>query len=309
MLAKLTIYVFLNYLYSNYLAWPVVSATDSDLPQFELAATGSHLKKKTVEPLLRFPFIHSLANPCGFALNSTSSFPTIQSWLTERQVNHLETTPAPLGNLRPVDLSGESTLAQQSLAFLAPFREILSVPNGPRYSGVKYSSEDQRSLTEELKLVTSEAGHLIRRIYSPSGLHRCGGFHLQSLPQEDFIVSPTGNIQLEEVYRTLLILSTHLHLMIRDAYDSTRFCPSENYVRLRNIQQLTGKVETSMCLILHSALVTENCDNVNYFRVTRQILQSYVHRYYDCSAREIRRCLVIRYGDRILSLIERHIQS
>lgn len=49
--------------------------------------------------------------------------------------------------------------------------------------------------------------------------------------------------------------------------------------------RLTGKVETSMCLILHSALVTENCDNVNYFRVTRQILQSYVHRYYDCSAR------------------------
>lgn len=50
-----------------------------------------------------------------------------------------------------------------------------------------------------------------------------------------------GNIQLEEVYRTLLILSTHLHLMIRDAYDSTRFCPSENYVRLRNIQQYNSQ--------------------------------------------------------------------
>ncbi|XP_057380191.1 uncharacterized protein LOC130702524 [Daphnia carinata] len=270
---------------------------------------ASHAKKKTVEPLLRFPFIHSLANPCGFALNSNSSFPTIQSWLTERHVNHYETTPAPLGNLRTLDLSGESTLAQQSLAFLIPFREVLSAPNGSRYSGVKYSSEDQRSLTEELKLVVTEAGHLIRRIYAPSGLHKCGGFQLQSLPQEDLIVSPTGQIQLEEVYRTLMIFSTHLHLMIRDAYESSRFCPSENYVRLQNMQQLTGKVETSMCLILHSALVTENCDNVNYFRVTRQILQSYVHRYYDCSAREIRRCLVFRYGDRILSLLERHVRS
>lgn len=177
----------------------------TDISQLELPATTSHLKKRTLEPLLRFPFIHSLANPCGFALDS-SSFPTIQSWLTERQVNHFETTPAPLGSLRTVDLS---SLAEQALVFLGPFREILSASNGRRYSS-SYTTEDH-SLTEELKLVISEAVHLIRRIYAPSvrffdirfalsyaiqlvvqkALHKCGGFHLQSLPQEDLIVSPT----------------------------------------------------------------------------------------------------------------------
>ena len=40
-----------------------------------------------------------------------------------------------------------------------------------------------------------------------------------------------------------------------------------------------------MCLILHSAIGVEDFDNMNFFRVTQHVLQSSVHRYYDCSAR------------------------
>jgi len=33
---------------------------------------------------------------------------------------------------------------------------------------------------------------------------------------------------LLEIYRNLLISAAHLHLIILDAYESTRFCPAEN---------------------------------------------------------------------------------
>jgi len=46
-----------------------------------------------------------------------------------------------------------------------------------------------------------------------------------------------GEIQLEEVYRGMMITAAHLHLMIRDAYDSARFCPSENHAQHQNIRQ------------------------------------------------------------------------
>ncbi len=82
-------------------------------------------------------------------------------------------------------------------------------------------------------------------------------FYLQSLPNADFLLSPKvkifhvelvelqikhhsftqGEIQLEEVYRGMMITAAHLHLMIRDAYDSARFCPSENHAQHQNIRQ------------------------------------------------------------------------
>ena len=101
-----------------------------------------------------------------------------------------------------------------------------------------------------------------------------------------------------------------------------------------NIFRLAGKLETSMCLILQqSTLIIEgNENNSNYMTsaVTRQVLQSYVHRYFACSARycttyemvycccnkirflrnrEIQRCLVLRNAHRILNLIQRHTNN
>ncbi len=97
--------------------------------------------------------------------------------------------------------------------------------------------------------------------------------------------------------------------------------------------RLTGKLETTMCLILHSAIVTEKYENLNYFSVTRNVLQSYVHRYYTCSARytfflfpqlniseidveiqlnsdrELQSCLVLRNAYKIFNLIQRHFSA
>ena len=49
--------------------------------------------------------------------------------------------------------------------------------------------------------------------------------------------------------------------------------------------RLAGKLEMSMCLMLHSAIVIEENENLNYLTVIRKVLQSHVHRYYACSAR------------------------
>ncbi|KZS10676.1 Uncharacterized protein APZ42_024843 [Daphnia magna] len=257
-------------------------------------------QQQTVETLLRFPFINFLANPCGFMAASSTMNPTQPSWpgiATERPVNQFDSnvqqaTPAPL---RTLDTN--ATLEQQTLGFLGPLRD--------RYANRNYTSEERSALTQEFKLVVLEAMHLARHIYPPTGLHQCDGIQLQSLPNDDQLVSSTGEIQLEEVYRGMMITAAHLHLMIRDAYDSARFCPSENHAQHQNIRQLTGKVETSMCLILHSAIGAEDYDNLNFFRVAREVLKSNVHRYYDCSAREIRGCLVVRFADRIFGGIQR----
>ena len=68
--------------------------------------------------------------------------------------------------------------------------------------------------------------------------------------------------------------------------------------------RLSGKIETLMCLILHSGRSDEN-----YFEIAYQVLQTVVYRYYDCSARETRGCLVIRYADRILSAIHTLVED
>jgi hypothetical protein len=43
----------------------------------------------------------------------------------------------------------------------------------------------------------------------------------------------TQGIELEELYDTLMIISAHLHVIVRDVHDSTRFCPSENFAKLK----------------------------------------------------------------------------
>jgi hypothetical protein len=47
----------------------------------------------------------------------------------------------------------------------------------------------------------------------------------------------TQGIQLEELYGTLMIISAHLHVMVRDVHDSTRFCPLENFAKLQMLWQ------------------------------------------------------------------------
>jgi hypothetical protein len=40
-----------------------------------------------------------------------------------------------------------------------------------------------------------------------------------------------------------------------------------------------------MCLVLHSAVITKREENVDYFSVAHEVLQTFMHRYYHCSAR------------------------
>ena len=150
-----------------------------------------------------------------------------------------------------------------------------------------------------------------------------------------------------------MIIAAHLHLMIYDLYDSARFCASENFAQLQILRQwnrllfhlskqhelinmfklsrLVGKLETATCLILQSAIMTSGYEISNFFKVTQKVLQTYVHRYFACSARlvqvvwhlgvtydvfsgavicnrEIQGCLVLRNAHRILNLIHRHVQ-
>ena len=48
---------------------------------------------------------------------------------------------------------------------------------------------------------------------------------------------------------------------------------------------MIGKVQISLCLILHLAVVTEREKNADFLGVTREFLQSVIYRYYFCSAR------------------------
>ena len=108
---------------------------------------------------------------------------------------------------------------------------------------------------------------------------------------------------MSDVYRGLANTAAHLHLMIRDAFDAGRYCPNENRAQHSNIRQwvfskliywsemlmymfnivirLAGKVEMLMCLAWPSA-VNEGLD---LFNIVKDVLETNVHRYYDCSAR------------------------
>ena len=54
----------------------------------------------------------------------------------------------------------------------------------------------------------------------------------------NFYLSITqGEIQLGELYRSLMIIAAHLHVMIHDVRDFARFCPLENVAHLQMLQQ------------------------------------------------------------------------
>jgi hypothetical protein len=40
-----------------------------------------------------------------------------------------------------------------------------------------------------------------------------------------------------------------------------------------------------MCLVLQSAVIAKGKEKVDYLRVTQEVLQTAIHRYYYCSAR------------------------
>ena len=131
------------------------AATDSLMARIE----SIKLQQKSIatgEPLLHFPFIHSLANPCDFQTD---------------MVDSSEEHDASLVSLRDFIRNGEIPLTQQVLDFLSPFRHLIDVqPVEP--SRDSSSSNDtkmkEQSSSKELKLVVSQVLHLIRLFYSQS---------------------------------------------------------------------------------------------------------------------------------------------
>ena len=102
-----------------------------------------------VEPLLRFPFVHSsLVDPCGSLLDITN----------EGSMKYGTPIMAPLR-----DLSKDIPLGQQVLNFLSPLYRQLSRNPLSRSTAV-----NDAKLNGELKLVVSQALQLILFIYSPS---------------------------------------------------------------------------------------------------------------------------------------------
>jgi hypothetical protein len=109
----------------------------------------------TAEPLLHFPFIHSLANPCDFQTD---------------MVDSSEEQDASLVSLRDLIRNGEIPLTQEALDFLSPLRHLIDVhpvePNRRLSSSNDTKMKEQSS--KELKLVVSQVLHLIHIFYSPS---------------------------------------------------------------------------------------------------------------------------------------------
>jgi hypothetical protein len=124
-------------------------------------------KSATAEPLLRFPFVHTLANPCGFQLEPATPNNLVTAD-AERQnpANHVDTLARHRLALAPLrDVREDIPLDQQVLDFLGPFREIITSVNQHSLNETKMNKEQSR---QELQLVVSQALLLIRRIYSPS---------------------------------------------------------------------------------------------------------------------------------------------
>ena len=101
--------------------------------------------KEEAEPLLRFPFIHSLANPCDF----------------QSDVFHLQELDA---SLRDLTRNGDIPLADQVMDFLIPFRHLIQLTS----AGSTSSNDTKEQSAQEFKLVVSQALHLSRSFYSPS---------------------------------------------------------------------------------------------------------------------------------------------
>jgi hypothetical protein len=125
-------------------------------------------KSATAEPLLRFPFVHTLANPCGFHLLEPETPNNLVTAETERRnpANHVDTLARHRLALAPLrDVREDIPLDQQVLDFLGPFRELITSVNQRSLNDTKMNKEQSR---QELQLVVSQALLLIRRIYSPS---------------------------------------------------------------------------------------------------------------------------------------------
>jgi hypothetical protein len=103
------------------------------------------------EPLLRFPFVYSLVNPCDF-----------KSDVLECEQQDKSSKES----MRNLARNGEISLAQQVFDFLSPFRQLIEVqlvePNSSDDSKMKEQS------TQELKLVVAQALQLIYHFYSSS---------------------------------------------------------------------------------------------------------------------------------------------
>jgi hypothetical protein len=111
--------------------------------------------KKTVEPLLRFPFVHSLVNPCDF---QSDSFDPSES-------PHSSSL-----SLRDLAGNGEIPLAQQAPDFLTPLHHFMDVRsiNEPHNLNSSKREDDKSTLTQEFKLVVAQVLLLVHRIYTPS---------------------------------------------------------------------------------------------------------------------------------------------
>ena len=113
--------------------------------------------KATVEqPLLRFPFIHLLANPCDFQTDS----------MVDSEEHFESTSPEWLRDLPT--RNEEIPLAQQALYFLTPFRHLIAVHHQfDEQSSSWNRTRIKEQLTQELKLVVAQVLHLIHHFYSP----------------------------------------------------------------------------------------------------------------------------------------------
>ncbi|XP_046457564.1 uncharacterized protein LOC124204530 [Daphnia pulex] len=268
----------------------VILASDD----FVTSAIRFQQKKETAEALLRFPVIHPLADPCHFQSNIFYSEDRHASPAPTRDFIHF--------------LLGYGGIPLRTIGFIHPhlgdvhqFTDSLHLNDARR-------EEEQSSLTKEFQLVVSQTLHLISSIYSPSALRKCDGYQLESLPRDKlFVLSSTEGPQLHELYRSLTTVEAHLHVIIHDVHDSGRLCPSESLANLQILWQLINKVETSVCLVLQSAVIAKGKEKVDYLRVTHEVLETVIHRYYYCSAREIRECLVMNYTSAVFGFVQRYL--
>ena len=122
-------------------------------------------KSITVEPLLRFPFVHSLANPCGYLLPTGVT-------VGREKLNHFESSDQQEITLAPLrDINKEIPLTKQVLDFLGPFHDLIQQSYKPTLSMNNTLINEQS--TQELILVVSQALQLIFSIYSQSVSNSC----------------------------------------------------------------------------------------------------------------------------------------
>lgn len=117
------------------------------------------------EPLLRFPFISYLVDPCG----SESKSDAIPPFLV------MTDTPLDRTNLPGMrTLAADVPVAKHSFSFLSRFQDRYVFP-------FNYTKEDRRAIAQEFWLVLNEARGLVRRIYSSAVMRLFICYSLTSL--------------------------------------------------------------------------------------------------------------------------------